>query len=284
MTISKQLKNIKLIVFDLDGTLLSDKGIIGTETKDLVEELRTKYGLMFSFASGRLHSAINKYAEELNISLPIISLDGAMIQSDLDGSVLHESFLNPKHVLKALRFSEQYFVNCALCHADAIYYTETNSAIPRVTDKFGALFKEVESYDDYIDNTLELFFAGDNRNTVTYLRDKMSFPFSWGTTCSFYRSQSKEGIFYLEVRKSGSTKGTGLKRLAKHFGIKELEVAVVGDWHNDIPMFETSAFRVAMSNAIVELKNKADIVTKRSNNEDGIAEFLSLVLKYKKGS
>jgi hydroxymethylpyrimidine pyrophosphatase-like HAD family hydrolase len=64
MLFSKILKNIKLVVFDVDGTLLNDDGKIGEETKDLVKELR-RFDVRFSFASGRLHSAITKYAEEL---------------------------------------------------------------------------------------------------------------------------------------------------------------------------------------------------------------------------
>jgi len=47
-------------------------------------------------------------------------------------------------------------------------------------------------------------------------------------------------------------------------------------------MFDTSAFKVAVANAIPELINKADFVTSRSNSEDGVAEFLELVLKSKR--
>src|SRR5690606_11368841 len=144
MLISKILKDIKLVVFDLDGTLLNNDGKIGEESKNLVSELKKK-GVRFSFASGRLHSAINKFAEELDIRLPIISLDGALIKNSLDNSVLYESFLSKSKVKKALELSEKYLVNSAVCHPDAIYYTDQNSVIPQITNKFGALFKEVDS-------------------------------------------------------------------------------------------------------------------------------------------
>lgn len=282
MLFSKVLKDIKLVVFDLDGTLISDDGKIGEETKELVKELK-KIDVRFSFASGRLHSAITKFTEELDINMPVISLDGALIKNSKDNTVVFESYLTRRHVKKSLKLSEFYLVNAALCHADAIYYTEQNSIIPQITDKFGALFKEVESYDDYMENTLEVFFAGDNRRAVTYLRDRMSLPFTFGCSSSFYRSHSQENIYYLEIRKSGSTKGNGLKRLLKHLNVKENEAAVVGDWYNDIPMFKTNSFKVAVSNAVAELKRNADYVTKRSNNEDATGEFLNLILKYKKG-
>lgn len=283
MLLSKILKDIKLVIFDLDGTLISDDGKIGEETKTIIKELK-KYGVRFSFASGRLHSATTRLTEELDIRLPVISLDGALIKNPKDNTVLYESFLSKGLVKKALELSEKYLVNAALCHPDAIYFTDQNSIIPEITDKFGALYREVNSYDNYMTNTLEVFFAGDNRRTISYIRDRMSFPFTFGLSSSFYRSQSNENIYYLELRKAGSTKGKALKRLLKHLKISEKEAAVMGDWYNDIPMFRTNTFRVAVGNAVAELKRNADYVTKKSNNEDAAGEFLNLLLKYKKGN
>jgi len=57
---------------------------------------------------------------------------------------------------------------------------------------------------------------------------------------------------------------------------------VIGDWYNDITMFQTKAIKVAVANAIPELINAADIVTTRSNREDGTAEFFEMVLKSKR--
>jgi Cof subfamily protein (haloacid dehalogenase superfamily) len=283
MLLSKVLKDIKLVVFDLDGTLLDDEGKIGEETRFLVKELK-KFGVGFSFASGRLHSAILKYTEELDINLPVISLDGALIKNSKNNAVLYEAFLSKSIVKKALKLSDRYLVNSALCHVDAIYFTEQNSIIPKITDKFGALFKEVNSYDNYLDKTLEVFFAGDNRPAVNYLRDKLSFPFTFGCSSSFYRSHSQESIYYLEIRKSGSTKGNALRRLLKYLNVLESETVIIGDWYNDISMFRTKTFKVAVNNAVAELKRNADYVTKKSNNEDATGELLNLLLKYKKGN
>jgi hydroxymethylpyrimidine pyrophosphatase-like HAD family hydrolase len=57
---------------------------------------------------------------------------------------------------------------------------------------------------------------------------------------------------------------------------------VIGDWYNDITMFQTKAIKVAVANAIPELINVADIVTTRTNKEDGTAEFFEMVLKSKR--
>ncbi|MEO8398696.1 MAG: HAD family hydrolase [Ignavibacteriaceae bacterium] len=280
MESSEALKNIKVIFFDLDGTLLSSEGKIGNETKKLVKKLR-RHDVHFTFASGRLHSSLINYAEELEIDLPLISLDGSLIKSYLEGKILFESFIKEKYIKKALGFADQYLINIALCHADAIYYTENNSVIPMIMDKFGAKYQEVESYDNYLSETLEVAFAGDNKESIQYIKEKMSFPYSFGINATSFSSMSNEGIFYLHLRKKGTSKGKGALRLLKYLKVKPENSAVVGDWYNDLSLFQTNALKVALANAVREIKSLANIITERTNNEDGTAEFLEMILKAK---
>lgn len=276
----EKLKKIELVIFDVDGTLVNDEGEIGERTKKIIMQLK-KCGVLFSFASGRLHSALVPLAEELKIYSPLISLDGTAIKSIAGKEFIYRSFLNESHVKKAIEYSEKYLLNIALCHSEAIYYTEQNSVIPKLMNKFGAVYKEVDSYDDFTDKTLEIVFAGDKRRTVEYIRDKLSFPLTFGTSVSFFRSQTHEGIYYLEVRRSGSSKGKAMRRLLKYLKIKENYTAVLGDWYNDISLFESKAIKIALRNAIPELKKAADYVLDKSNNEEGVIEFLEALLKSK---
>jgi len=281
MEFEDKLKRIKLIVFDLDGTLLNSSGAIGERSKQLVKELEG-LDVHFSFASGRLHSAITSFAEELNLKSPLVSLDGCLIKSFPDNKLLFESNLKRNHVLKAIEFAENFLINVALCHGDAIFYTEYNSIIPRVTDKFGARYEKVHSYKDCLDNTLEILFAGENFNLIKYVQGKMDFPYMFGLTSASFRSQRHEGVFFLEIRRKGSSKRTGVNRLLKFFKLNINEAAVCGDWYNDISLFQTSALKVAVANAVPEIKGYADIILEKSNDEDGVGDFLEMVLKTKK--
>jgi Cof subfamily protein (haloacid dehalogenase superfamily) len=281
MNNTERLKNIKIIVSDLDGTLLSDSGVIGIETKQLISQLQD-CGVIFALATGRLHSAVTGIARELSIKSPIISLDGSMIRSTTDGSRIYESFVKVKHVRRALRFAEEQLLNIVLCHDEAIYYTDRNSNMPMLSDKYGAKYKEVTSYDNYIERTLEVVLFSDAANSMRYVRDRFLFPFSVGSSISFYKSHRRPNISFLEIRRSGSTKGKGFERLLKHLKIKPNQAAVLGDWYNDISLFETNAFKVAVANAIPEIKRMADMVTSKSNNDEGAAKFFKKVLKAKR--
>ena len=282
MEIEEKLRKTKLIVFDLDGTLLNDNSTIGTKTKELISELQIK-NVHFSFATGRLHSAVISYAEELNIKSPLISLDGCLIKNYPEEKVLFESYLKKKHVLKAIEFSEKFLLNLALCCSDAIYYTENNSVIPQILDKYGARYEEVASFNGYTDKVLEIVFAGDNKEIMKFVAGRMDFPYTLGINTSYFKSQRHGGIYYLEIRRKGSSKKTGLFRLLKHFKLKIYEAAVLGDWYNDITLFQTDALKVALANAVPEIKKYADILLEKNNNEDGAGEFLEMILNAKNG-
>lgn len=274
------LKKVELVLFDIDGTLVNDDGELGEKTKQLIGELK-KLGVRFTFASGRLHSALVPLAEELKLHSPLISLDGTAIKSVSGKQFVYRSFLKDKHVKKAIEYSKKYLVNIALCHSEAIYYTEENSVIPQLMDKFGAVYKEVDSYDELTSNVLEIVFAGDNRRTIEFIRDKLSFPFTFGISLSYFKSQTHDRIYYLEVRRTGSTKGKAMKRLLKYLKIEENRTVVIGDWYNDLTLFDSNAIKVAPKNAVSELKNKADLVINKTNNEEAVADLLEMILKAK---
>lgn len=281
MVDNKFLRNLKLIVFDVDGTLVNRYDEIGKETIEIVRELK-KYGVRFSFASGRQHSSLIRHAETLGLNSPLISLDGTLIKNYPGNKKIFESIIPRKYVEKAIALAEKNLLKIALCHDEAIYYDENNQGVQELLEKYGAKYKEIVSYENYIRNTLEMVIAGDIKDAIRFVMKKMNFPYSLGLKTAFYKSHSHGGIYYLEVRKKGCSKGTGLKKLAKYQRIKIKETAVMGDWYNDISLFETEAFKVAVGNAVPELIRKADYVTKRTNNEDGVAEFLELVLNEKK--
>lgn len=274
------LKELKLIIFDLDGTLLRNNGTIGSETKKLIKKLE-ELGVIFSFATGRLHSAITKYAEMLNIKTPLISLDGCLIKNHPEGKIIFESFVPVKYVSQVISYSEKYTVYAALCHDDAIYYTHQNSFIPEIMDKLGAKYEEVDSYDSCIDKTLEIVLAANNYTAINYIRGAVTFPFLSRLNTSFFQSHSHPGIYYLEIRKKGSSKGKGMERLTKYLNIHKRNTAVVCDWYNDISLLQKSVVKIAMQNAVDEVKEQADYITLKNNNEEGAAEFLEQVLKSK---
>lgn len=269
-------RDTRLVVFDLDGSLLNDRSEIPGDAVKFIRELE-KMGVYFSFASGRLHSAMIDYAKELDILIPIISLDGSLIKN-LKGQIIFQSFIPVKYVKKALVLADQLLLKIVLCHGDAIFYTDYNALIPQIVDKFGATFEEVDAYDHYLQETLEIFVMGDYRESVRRFTKEMNFPYTFGLDASYYRSSRGKDFYYFEARKQGCDKGRALKRLMKHLNVSKLQTVVMGDWHNDRQMFDNAGIKIAPANAVNEIKYAADYVSTKTNNEGAAVELLEKIL------
>ncbi|MEW6196204.1 MAG: HAD family hydrolase [Bacteroidota bacterium] len=280
MLSKESLNKIQLVVCDLDGTLLNNNNQVGESTIQLVKELK-KVGVLFSIATGRLHNAVLSYANLLDIKIPIITLDGTFIKDTDGNNIIFKSYVPVRYVKRALKLADRYYLKAALCQDSAIYFTEDNSVIQTLLEKNDAVFEQVDSYDNHLDNTLEVLLTGDRSSNIKTVADKMAFPYTFGIRSNYYKSQSHGGVYYIEIRKIGASKGEGLANLCKHLKIDIENTAVIGDWYNDKSLFDTEAVKIAVANAVPELKKTADFITKKSNDENGIIEFLEMLLRAK---
>lgn len=273
--INKRLKKIKLVVCDVDGTLTNQDNEIGEQTKLYVKKLKEK-DVLFTFATQRIHSSVAGYAKELEIKIPFMTINGALIRG-LNGTVLSKAIIPEKKVKKALDLASKHYVRVALCYNDDILYTEDNSVLKDFMYRLGSNYKLVDSYHNYKDQVLEIIMLGNEKSVIKHIQNRMNFPYRLFLTARYYRSSSRYGVYHLEIRKSGTTKKTGLAKLAKHLNVKKDEIVVIGDWYNDRDLFDFGGFNVALQNAVPELKFMAHYVTQTTNEEDGVGEFLKIL-------
>lgn len=273
--LKSRLKKVKLIVSDVDGTLTNSYDCVGSKTIEYVSKLKEK-GIYFTFATQRMHSSIVKIAEQLQVSIPIITVNGALIQ-DLKGNVLYKSIINPDYVRKAIFYAERYFVRIALCGTNDIIYTEHNSVLSDFMRRMGTEYRLVKSYEPYVNDVLEIIMMGNDKNIIKYIQRKLNFPFKFYVNAKYFRGSSSLGIYNLEVKKPRINKKTAIKRLIKYLKVKKSQVVVMGDWYNDRELFEFGGTNVALKNSVAELKNLAHYVVDKGNEEDGVGEFLEML-------
>ncbi len=274
-----ELKNrfskIKLIVSDIDGTLVSSQNELGELTAQLIDKIQKK-NIYFSLASQRVHSSIVPLAKKLNLEIPFISLNGSLIQ-DCEGKViLNKSLIDKKYVEKAIKLAGKYYVKIALCYNDQIVYTENNSVIRDFMTRLGTTYKLVPSYDDYLDSVLEIIMSGNDRKIMRLTQKKMKPPFGLYLKVKYYRSMNFKGVYNIEILRKGVSKRTGLRLLCKYLKVKKTEVLVFGDWYNDRDLFRFGGTNIALLNAVDELKDMAHFVMDKSNEEDGVGHFLKM--------
>ncbi|MCK4311021.1 MAG: HAD-IIB family hydrolase, partial [Methanomicrobia archaeon] len=86
--------------------------------------------------------------------------------------------------------------------------------------------------------------------------------------------------FGIHIKNEGINKGTALKNLAELMKIDLKETVYIGDNYNDIPAFEVAGYRMAVKNAVKELKEKADYITKKSYGNGGAEAVRKIVRNY----
>lgn len=280
--LKEKLKPIKLVACDLDGTLLSSDNRIGEKTVQIIRELMN-FGIKFILITGRIHSASVKYAEMLGIEEPIVSLNGALVKFP-KGKTIKAFYLPQKRVLKALELAEKYFVNILLYSEDKVIYTPENMIFPSYIGNLEAETMEVDSYYDYVDMVLRVVFSSDRKPILYRIAYKLEPIFFSNISTSIYPSLRYDNLTYLEVKRNGISKATGLKYVRKYYGLRKREIAGIGDFYNDLEFLKNVGVAVAMKNAVSEIKYNADYVTSKTNDEDGVGEFLEILFDAKKSS
>jgi Cof subfamily protein (haloacid dehalogenase superfamily) len=274
--LNHRLKEIKLIVIDIDGTLVDTKGMVGEKTLHLARELK-KHGIFCTLSSARSFTFSSHIADELDVDIPFVTLDGALIK-DRHGKIYYQGILKDKVIKRAISLAENNYGKVTLCNMDNLYITPRNAVIKEYS-RLNAPIIEVENFNS-VENVLEILIYCEDKASLRLIKGQFTFPINIGIALSVTKSVNHD-YYLLTIKKKGSDKLDSVKRLVNILGFKRKNVAVIGDWHNDMPLFDYGAYNIAVQNAIPELKRKADYVTLSTNNEDAVGEVLELVHNYK---
>lgn len=264
---------IKMIGVDLDGTLLTSGNYISAETRKVLQEVSNQ-GIKVVLASGRPLSGVKEFADDLGLKGPdqyAVVFNGAVVQA-LDGKVLMSQEMDYQDFTTMLRMQR-------LSHANLHFET---------TECFWTLDRNL---------CVQMQINAAFTNNELRVRDKKEIPQDFtfnkvGFTCD-RASDEVEKLWQalpdwafqsydivrsldncIEINAIGASKGNGLMNLAERLKIRPKEVMIFGDQGNDMSMFNNPDFyKVAMGNAIEDIKARADYVTD-DNDHNGVAKAL----------
>lgn len=271
-----KLNKIKLIVIDIDGTLVDKNGRVGEKSLTLARQLKSQ-GIYCTLSSARSYHFSSHIADELDIDIPFITLDGALIK-DRKNNVVFKSTVKEKTIQRAVRLANANYGKITVCDENYVYVTPANSIVKEYS-RLNAPIKEVQSLEN-IKNVLEILIFCEDKSSLRVIRNNFKFPHDLGLILNVTKSPSND-YYLLTIKSKGGDKLSSVKRLVKFLNLKKRNIAVIGDWHNDMPLFKYGAYNFAVQNAIPELKRRADYITSCTNNEDAVGEVLELVHNYK---
>lgn len=259
--------NTKLIVFDLDGTLLDVEQQLHQKTIKAVKMIREK-GIKVMVATGRMYCSAKPHTDRLEIEEPIITYNGALV---IDPENQAEIFHDPipleiaKRITKMLvgkNYHLQLFIN------DNLYVAEENEFTTKYEDLSGIEANIVGRLDKFIKEapTKMMIIEDDEEKQLeihNFLEDNFNSEIE---IASSYPS-------FTEITAKGISKAVPLKKLAEKFEIKQEEIMAFGDGLNDLKMIEWAGKGVAMGNAHPDLRRAADDIA-LNHNDLGIARYL----------
>lgn len=256
----------KMVAVDMDGTLLTPELRISKETIETVRKVIERE-VIVTLSTGRMYPAALPFALELQLDVPLITCNGALIKCARTGKEYHKKALSREHCMEILNYCISSDLEISLYKDDDIYTSGTyNLHIHEEIDNTEPrIIKDLRSAVD--DSVIKIMFSSKNKSALEYhsetiyqsYKDKLNIYFSLP--------------WFTEVVHKDSNKRHALEYLSRHFGIKKEEVIAIGDNFNDMDMMQYAGLGVAMGNAPQYLKESADYVT-LSNDEDGVRHVL----------
>ncbi|MBO5245190.1 MAG: HAD family phosphatase [Selenomonadales bacterium] len=257
---------IRLLAVDLDDTLLNEECVVSEANKQAIKEAVAR-GVIVTIATGRMFESAQKIAKQLEIDVPLISYNGALVQTAVSEEVLMKRCLDEDAARAVLDLFREKGWYIQLYRGDKLYVdtvtNDTREYESRVETKATAIGQAL--YDDPKD-ILKMLAINDpekidfvEETVHTLLSGKVFAP----------RSMPR----FLEIVNAKVNKGEALRFVAEHFGVKREEVMAIGDSNNDIAMVEYAGLGVAMGNATPRVKEAADVMT-ASNAQDGVAKAI----------
>ncbi|MFC4802072.1 Cof-type HAD-IIB family hydrolase [Neobacillus sp. GCM10023253] len=250
----------KLVVLDMDGTLLNNDHQVSNANKEAIHRLKQE-GTSVVLASGRPYESIYPYVKDLEIDLPIIAANGALIKNPVSNEVYYSTGL-PIHLAKEIiQYGQENQYPISL-YFDGEVHTFNESMIK--------VHWELEKLKARVINKVE---EDKDLYKIIYANTPPKIEEAFKHLEQKYKEKlyiTRSDDVYLDVMNINASKGKALHQLMDRLNILSHEVVVMGNSYNDIAMFEVAGLAIAMDNASQEVKDAADFVAK-SNNDDGVA-------------
>lgn len=258
----------KLLVLDVDGTLLNDAKEITKRTLSALLKIQ-QMGVRVVLASGRPSYGLMKVAKTLelgNYGGFILSYNGCQIINAQNGEILFERRINPE-MLPYLEKKARKNGFALFTYHDNLILTN-NSDDEHVLDEAelnDLVVIEEEEFSTAIDFApCKCMLVSDDEAALVALEEHWKKRLSG--VLDVFRSES----FFLEVVPCSVDKANTLGALLEHLGVKREEVMAIGDGTCDVAMLQLAGMGVAMGQAPDSVKACADYIT-ASNEEDGVA-------------
>jgi len=268
----------KLLAVDVDGTLLRRDGTIHPDDAVAIDRLQQS-GVPVTIATGRLYSGTAHIARNVKLNGPIACVDGSHIADLRDDSSFVYQSIRGEHAVALRGVLEQYRAASFLFTHDNIVHDELGEPFASYVRTWSPNVDRVEDLKahPYWEHELGLMavVAVGLEDDISRAKDALSERLAHAAFVLHFPLTRLAGVSAMLVRAAGPTKGTAVEWLAQHHGCTAAEVVAIGDWLNDIPMFQTAGRSFAMKQAPEAVKEAAtDTLDVDAHTGGGVAAVI----------
>jgi len=256
---------IRMVAMDLDDTLLRHDLTISERTIRSINKAREK-GVLVTVATGRMPLSCQRFIEQLEIKIPVITCHGAIVKDMESGEIIYRKVIESKIVAEVIQRMQSEKMHCQIYVKDKIYtnmkneWSEKWRKLSNLQAEEADLFEILQQEEEGAEKIVSIDDEGLIFEKYTAFQ-----PLFDGRV---HLTMSKPN--FLEMSDTTVNKGAALEFLAQKHGIKREEIMAIGDSLNDLEMIRYAGLGVAMGNARSEVKKEADYIT-GTNNEEGVA-------------
>lgn len=270
------IKNIKVFVADIDGTLAGKGEMLMPKTKEALEKMH-KEGIKIGVATGRpLDSRVLSKPKQWGLSFDFdfaIGMNGGDLWQQGSEDIQHFYLLDKKVVREILDMLSEFDIN-------AIVYEKGYDQIAclRLDEFMKDSMKRNQSVVEVGDNErlarfdtgkIEVHCLGKEKDRILKKIEKNKND-AWTVIQTF----AIDDAFTIEFLDPRINKGLGLEKYINENNFSLDQVIGFGDMENDIPLLEKSGWGVCLANGSEDTKKIADAVTDYTVAEDGLGRYL----------
>lgn len=262
------LSGVKMIVTDMDGTLLNSAHEVSNLFFEQFQELKAR-NIEFVAASGRqYHSILDKLAI-IEKDITIVAENGAyIVKNGTELFVNAIPFTDIKQLAKTCENIPNTHV--VLCGKKKAYIKNSPQKFINTIAEYYTSFEVIDSFDnipkdDFFKVAL-CHYDGSEANILPHLSNIGD---RWELKVS--------GKLWIDISLPSSHKGNAIAQLQQKFNISTEETMAFGDYNNDLEMLKKAKFSFAMANAHPNVKEIAQFET-ASNDDNGVEKIIQKLI------
>jgi Cof subfamily protein (haloacid dehalogenase superfamily) len=257
---------IRLVLADVDGTLVTEDKVLTPKAKQAVAQLGNA-GILFAITSGRPPRGMQTLIKDLKLSTVVAGFNGGVYTTPrLDPIVMRD--LPKDATARAIELIREHGL-VAWLYTDTVWYVQDPKGphVDRESKTVGFGPEIASDYSVYLAQAAKIVGVSDDLQAVAKCEKKVR------EELSDHVSAARSQPYYLDVTHPAANKGSVVDFLAAVYLIPKSSIATLGDMPNDVLMFKNSGMSIAMGNASKEVQAEANFVTD-SNKEEGFAHAI----------